>query len=248
MKCNAMKRNATRDGDAKRIMLVDDHPLVRAGLAALIAAQSGMCVCCEAASVAEAWQKMEMAEPDLLIVDLSLPGPNGMELIRDLPARYPNVLVLALSMHDEADYAERTLRAGARGYLMKSESPTRIVEAIQTVLRGELFVSSRMCDQLLKIALNGRPSGSTDYSPRSRLTDREIETFEAIGNGLSTKQIGRKYSISPKTVETHRAHIKRKLGLATNHALLHSAFRWVDGNKVDDSAARTDKTLPPGIA
>jgi DNA-binding NarL/FixJ family response regulator len=221
--------------EIKRIMIVDDHPLVREGLAGTIMTQPDMCVCGEAATASEAMQKIDAAKPDAIIIDLSLPGPNGMELIKDLQARYSALPKLVLSMHDEALYAERALRAGARGYLMKGEPTDKIIEALRTIMRGELYASSNILGRILQMALNGR---STDASPASfikQLSDREIQVFEGIGNGLSTKELAKEYGISPKTVETYRSHIKHKLRLASNNDLIHTAVRWVE----DEAAGGT---------
>jgi DNA-binding NarL/FixJ family response regulator len=221
--------------NGKRIMIVDDHPLVREGIARAIAAQPGLCVCGEASSASEALQILETAKPDAIIVDLSLPGPNGMELIKDLQLRHPDLPALVLSMHEEEFYAERALRAGARGYMMKNEPTAKIIEVLLTLLRGERYASPKILGRILQMALNGK---SADLSPQSfikQLSDREIEIFEGIGNGLSTKELAEKYGLSPKTVDTYRSHIKRKLGLANNNDLIHAAIRWVEHEAVGKS-------------
>lgn len=225
----------TTAGNGKRIMIVDDHPLVREGLMRVIAAQPGMCVCGEASSTSEALQKLETAKPDAIIVDLSMPGPNGMELIKDLHIRHPDLPVLVLSMYEEEFYAERALRAGARGYMMKNEPTAKIIEVLLTLLRGELYASPKILGRILQMALNGK---SADLSPGSfikQLSDREIQIFEGIGSGLSTQELAEKHLISPKTVETYRCHIKCKLGLACNHDLIHAAIRWVEHEAVGKS-------------
>jgi DNA-binding NarL/FixJ family response regulator len=210
-------------------MIVDDHPLVREGLTRLISAQPDMCVCGEASTASEAWQKLEVANPDVIIVDLSLPGQNGLDLIKDLHARHPDLPLLVLSMHEETLYAERVLRAGARGFLMKGEPIAKIIDALQVVLSGNLYMSQKISGGLLQTVLHTRhAAAASPTSPLKRLSDREIEIFEGIGNSLSTRDLGQKLGISPKTVETHRSHIRSKLGLANNNDLIHAAIRWVE--------------------
>lgn len=213
-------------GSGKRIMVVEDHPLVREGLIRAISAQPDMRICAEASTVSEAWQKFPAAKPDAIIVDISLPGPSGMELIKDLHVRHPDLPVLVISMHDEELYAERALRAGARGYLEKSEPADKVVEALRAILLGEVCISSKISKQLLEIALNGRQKGVTADTPLVQLSDRELQIYDGIGRGLSTRELAQQLNISPKTVETYRAHIKRKLALSSNNELVHSAVRW----------------------
>lgn len=209
-------------------MIVDDHPLVREGLIRAIAMQSDLCVCGEAANAAETWQKLSLAMPDAMLVDLSLPGPSGMDLIRDLHSRYPELPMLVLSMHEERFYAERALRAGARGYLMKQEPVETILEALRTVLRGELYLSPKMSGQVLKVFLTGRKTENVSEDPIKRLSNRELQVLEMIGRGLSTVQISERLHLSRKTIETYRAHLKHKLGLESGNELIHQAVRWVD--------------------
>lgn len=226
----------------KRIMLVEDHPLVREWLVSVIATQPDMCVVGEAASVTEALQKLATAMPDALIVDLSLPGQNGMELIKDIHVSHPALPMLVLSMHEEKFYAERALRAGARGYLMKDAPTAKIVEALQTVLRGDLYMSSELSGRLLQVALHARPQDASSASLFKQLSDREIQVFEGVGMGLSTRELGLKLGISSKTVETHRSHIKRKLGLARNNDFIHAAIRWMESENASKTVA-ADRVL-----
>jgi len=209
---------------ARKVMLVDDHPIVRHGLAQLIALEPDLDVCLEAGTVAETLEKLKTVTPDVAVVDLSLEGESGLALIKDIRQRYPDVRVLVSSIHDERTFAARSLRAGAMGYIQKRESITKIVDAIHAILAGEVYLSPEMSRQLLRRAASG---GSTDGDPLSVLSDREIEVFEMIGRGRTTKQIARHLTISPKTVETHRKKIKEKLGLKSGAQLNRRAYDWV---------------------
>ena len=207
-----------------RVLIVDDHPMMRDGLAALITAQPDLIICGEAANAAEAMQSVEAQRPDLLLLDISLPGKSGLETIKDLLALHPRLSILVISMHDESFYAERVLRAGARGYIMKQEGGRRIMDGIRALLEGKVFVSEKMSARLLE-SLPGRHS---DASTVERLSDREFEIFQLIGRGRSTKEIAAQLHLSVKTVEVHRVNIKAKLKLATSPELVHYAVRWVD--------------------
>jgi DNA-binding NarL/FixJ family response regulator len=210
-----------------RILVVDDHPMIRKAICAAIEVQPDMTCCGEAASAKEALAMIEQAGADLAVVDISMPACDGIELIRALKARWPALLVLVFSMHDENRYAERALHAGASGYVMKEDTPERFILGLRTVLKGQLFVSQRV----LTAMLNGvgknprRPAGPNGMEWLSR---REIQVFEEVGRGLSTAAIAQRYDISAKTVDTHRSHVKHKLGLATAADLIHAAIRWVD--------------------
>lgn len=210
-----------------RVLIVDDHPLLRKAVRALLDEQSDMTSCGEAGSANEAREQVDVTHPDLVIVDISLPQSSGIELIRDLKVRYPEMLVLVLSMHDERLYAERALRAGASGYVMKQEPPERLLEGLRSVLKGDLFVSQRLSSLMLNAFVNSSPS-TRGRTGMELLSDRELQVFEDIGGGLSTQQIGRKQGISPKTVETYRSHIKRKLGLNDGNGLVHAAVCWLE--------------------
>jgi DNA-binding NarL/FixJ family response regulator len=215
----------TRKSNKKQIYIVDDHPMMRDGLRALIEGQSDLEVCGEAEDAAPALADIERIKPDLAILDISLRSGNGLELIKDLQARAPSVVVLAITMHDESLYAERVLRAGGRGYIMKQEGGKRILEGIRAVLAGQTFVSANVSARILG-SLSGRQAGATGGV--EKLTDREFEVFQCIGRGLGTKDIAEKLKVSVKTVEVHRVHIKEKLGIATAPELIHFAVRWAE--------------------
>jgi DNA-binding NarL/FixJ family response regulator len=208
-----------------RILIVDDHAVVRHGLRELLSHEPDLEVCGEAADVQEAQRLVESLSPDMAIVDLSLKDGSGIDLIKRLHAAHPRLRVLVASMHDEGLFAERALSAGAKGYVSKHESVERMVEAIRQVLQGEVYLSPQMTARLL--ARGTVPAASvTPQSPVSRLSDREIEVFEAIGRGRTTREIAETLFLSIKTIETHRENIKRKLGLANNTELIRHACRW----------------------
>jgi DNA-binding NarL/FixJ family response regulator len=209
-----------------RILIVDDHPMMREGLAALLGSQPDLEICGEAESAPQALDMIPAKRPDIVIADITLPGKSGIELIKDISVMYPKVATLAVSMHDEAVYAERVLRAGARGYIMKKEGGKRILEAIQKVRAGEVAVSEKMSAQILRI-YSGRAGGEAE-SPVRQLTDREFEVFELIGRGLGTTQMAAELHISVKTVEVHRAHIKEKLQIKSGTELIAYAARWAE--------------------
>jgi len=212
-----------------RIVIVDDHPLVREGLIGLLAAQSDFAVCGEAAGVAEARQVVAETKPDVAIIDLTLSDGTGIELIKELRASYSGVKLLVLSMHDESLFAERALRAGAVGYVSKHEASRTIVQAVRTILAGKLYLSPNMTELVVQRAF---VSGDDHSRPAvERLTEREREVFELIGQGLSSRQIAVKLEVSPKTVETHREHIKEKLDLTTATELTRYAVKWVLENQ-----------------
>jgi DNA-binding NarL/FixJ family response regulator len=204
---------------------VDDHPIVREGLARRIERQGDLTVCGEAESAADALMAVNDLAPDLVVVDLTLKDKSGLELIKDLRVRHPQVPVLVLSMHDETHYAERALRAGAGGYIMKQEAAENVLVAIRRVLDGQVYLSDRMADRLLG-AIVGEQAGPSQ-SPVDRLSDRELEVFEMIGTGLGTREIADRLHVSIKTVEAYRANIKDKLHLQTAMELAHRAFHWV---------------------
>lgn len=214
-----------KPAEKSRILLVDDHAVVRDGLAQLIAREPDLTICGEAPSAEEALEAAMRLHPDLAIVDISLGGANGMELIKNLQAADPAVAILVLSMHDEAHYAERALRAGAKGYVMKRAARDRILEAIRTVLRGDIFVSETMNKSMIHQYLHG--GEATETSPISRLGDRELEVLTLIGRGLSSKEIGDRLHLSSKTVDSHKTHLKEKLNLGGAPELVKFAFEWV---------------------
>lgn len=210
----------------KRILLVDDHPFMRVGLASLIDRQPDMTVCGEAGNPAEAFKELSKSKPDLVLTDLTMPGRSGLEFVKDLKAAEPNLAILVISMHDEVVHAERALRAGARGYIMKEAGGENLLTAIRQIFRGEVYVSPRMSARLLENMSGTKPRGST--SPIEKLTDREFEIFQLIGQGKSTRDIAEQLHLSTKTVDVHRSHIKEKLDLKDVTSLIRHAVRWVE--------------------
>lgn len=210
----------------KRILLVDDHPFMRAGLASLIDRQPDMKVCGEAGNPAEAFSELAKMKPDLVLTDLTMPGRSGLEFIKDLRAAEPGVAILVMSMHDEVVHAERALRAGARGYIMKEAGGENLLAALRQVLRGEVYVSPRMSARILEGMSGEKPRGSS--SPIEKLTDREFEIFQLIGQGKTTRDIAAQLHLSTKTIDVHRSNIKEKLGVQDVPALISLAVRWVE--------------------
>jgi DNA-binding NarL/FixJ family response regulator len=215
---------ATESFAKKRILLVDDHPSVREGLAESINRETDLMVCAEAADRHEALQAIEKSAPDLLVVDLSLRNSSGMELIKDVHARWPRLMMLVVSMHDEEIYAERALRAGARGYLTKQEATHNILDGIRRVLRGEIHLSPKTSSMVLERIAAGRQAPADSIV--EALADRELQVFELTGEGFNTRQIADKLHLDVKTVETYRARIKEKLNLKDGSGLLQLAIRW----------------------
>ncbi|HMD60732.1 MAG TPA: response regulator transcription factor [Opitutaceae bacterium] len=210
----------------RQIMLVDDHPLMLAGLAQLINRQPDLAVCAEAGDPAAASRELGRTRADLILTDITMPGRGGFEFIRDLIAANPAQLILVVSMHDEVIYAERALRAGARGYVMKEAGGENLLAAIRQVLAGQVYLSVRMSARVLEDLSARRPRGSA--SPIESLTDREFEVFQLVGLGRSTRDIASQLRLSPKTVDVHRGHIKVKLQLGDSTALVRYAVRWVE--------------------
>jgi len=212
----------------KRILIVDDHPMMRQGLAQLINSEPDLTVCCEADTARQAFDAIARGQPDLALVDISLPDKSGLELIKDLRAIHPDLRVLVVSMHDESLYAERVLRAGGRGYVMKQEGGKKLMEAIRHVLSGQIYVSEKMSARILEIFSGGRRDSSG--SPIGQLTDREFEVFQRIGQGKGTREIAEHLHLSVKTVEVYRAKIKEKLGIKNATDLVRFAVRWAEVN------------------
>jgi DNA-binding NarL/FixJ family response regulator len=208
----------------KRILIVDDHPITREGLANLIRQTGDLSVCGEAADAAQAISILLSSKPDLVLADISLPGRSGIDLIKDVHASNPKLPVMVLTMHDEALYAERALRAGARGYMMKQVSGDRLLHGIREVLSGKICVSSAASGDIMKKLLSRNIHGT--HGPNLKLSDREFEVFRLLGEGYSTGQIGERLSLSPKTVESHRKNIKAKLEIKTSSQLVSFAARW----------------------
>jgi DNA-binding NarL/FixJ family response regulator len=207
-----------------RVLIVDDHPITRSGLAYLINHQPDMAVCCEAQDAAQALEAVVINKPDLVLTDFTLPDKNGLELIKDIKAVEPRLPILVISMHEESLYAERVLRAGARGYITKEEGGERLMRAIRHVLSGAIYASDKMSARILEIFSGGLIG--RERSPIEELSDREFEIFESLGDGHSTQQIANRLRLSGKTVDAHRAKIKKKLKLRTANELISFAARW----------------------
>ena len=218
------KRRHKARGKA-RVLVVDDHPVVRQGLRLLIDHESDLKVCAEAETVADALEAITKHKPDVAVVDLSLRGTSGLELIKDIRVRHADLPVLVLSMSDESVYAERVLRAGASGYLMKEAATEEVLTALRRVLDGGIYLSDAMASRLLAQLVRGVPADGG--SPVDRLSDRELEVFGLIGRGLGTGEIARRLHLSPRTIETYRTHIKQKLNLADAAELLQRAIYYV---------------------
>jgi DNA-binding NarL/FixJ family response regulator len=210
----------------RRILIVDDHPFMRAGLAQLIERQPDLLVCGEAGHPAESLQWLATHAADLVLTDMTMPGRSGLDFLKDLQALHPGLPILVVSMHDELVYAERVLRAGARGYIMKEAGGENLLGAIRQVLAGQVYVSPGMSAQLLD-SFSGRKTRQSE-SPFGKLTDREFEVFQLIGRGRSTREIAQQLGLSTKTVDVHRANLKAKLDLQDTTALVRHAVRWVE--------------------
>lgn len=212
-----------------RILIVDDHPLMRKGLAMTLDAEPDLQVVGQAASAEDTLEILDGVKPDVAVVDVSLPGMSGIELVKHLLARSPGLVILVVSRHDESLYAERAIRAGAKGYLMKLEAADVIVKAIKHVLRGGIYVSEDVKERLLVGMMTGK---DVSQSPLEILSDRELEVFELTGKGVSTKEIADRLHLSVKTVESYRARIKSKLNLNTAAELMQHAVKWVENESV----------------
>jgi len=208
-----------------RIFVVDDHPLMRDGMALLISSEADLQICGSAGSMQEALKQIPAAEPDLMVVDLSLKDGLGLDLIKTVKERYPKVRMLVVSAYDENLYAERALRNGASGYVNKQECETTLLKAIRTVLAGRRYVSEEILQRLLNQAISGTETNTGD--PVDRLTDRELEIFRLIGQGVTPAAIARQLHISPHTIDSHREKIRHKLGLENGRELMQRAMRWV---------------------
>jgi len=233
-----MKGNSEGGSHKFRVLIVDDHPIVREGIAAVINRERDFEVCGQAAGLAEAMRLHREAHPDIVVADVSLADGNGLELVKELVAQDPHAKVLVQSMHDESLYAERSLRAGARGYINKEEAPTQLMTAIRHVLQGRVYLSSRMTDRLLNRSVRGIDA---DRSPIESLSDRELEVFEQIGRGMTTRRIAQNLYLSPKTIETYRENIKTKLSLRNATELTQHAVQWVLDNRSSENGE-----APPG--
>ncbi len=215
---------------AKRIVIVDDHPLFRKGLEQLINSNDGLAICGEAANAAEGMDVIRRIAPDMVIVDVSLPGANGIELIKNIRAEFAELPILVLSMHDESLYALRSLRAGAQGYVMKQEALGNVLTAIHQVFDGRPYLSPAMSAKLIVSYAEAPDNGKA--APTDSLSDRELEILELIGKGREVREIAKELHLSPKTVETHRAHIKEKLNLGNARQVTRFAVQWLDARSV----------------
>ena len=212
------------------VLVVDDHPLLRQGLAMLINQQQDMWVCGEAEDLQKAMQCITQSRPDIVVLDISLKGPDGLEILKAIRTTFPNLPILILSMHDESVYAERALRARANGYIMKQEATEKVLEAIRRILAGEVYLSDSMSKKMLQQFIDGGPS--LLESRIAMLSDRELEVFGRIGEGRGTREIAEELHLSVKTVETYQAHIKEKLKLKSGRELIQHAIQWKIGEKV----------------
>ena len=206
-------------------MIVDDHPVFRAGLSGLVNLEPDLSVCGEAQDGATTLAFLEKRMPDVVLMDMSLPGKSGLDLIKDLRAIYPSVKVLVISMHDERLYAERVIRSGGRGYIMKQEGPEKVIAAIRKVLSGGIAVSEQTASHLLDVMAGTHAI----HSSLAALSDRELDVYRLLGSGVEPHEIARKLHLSIKTVDTHRLNIRRKLGLRNATELVHHATRWAAG-------------------
>lgn len=227
MKSNTLKQKA-KDNKTK-IMVIDDHPLVRQGLAQIINQEDDMTLVAEAGDANEALLNYEKAEPDLIIVDISLKGTSGVDLTKTLLSKNPKILILVISMYDESLYAERVLRAGAKGYLMKQEATENVVSAIRRVLSGETYVSDKMKDSFVNKLLTGNSSSPSNSA--ESLSDRELEVLQLVGQGYATREVASTLHVSVKTVESHYANIKMKLDLKNSNELIQYAVKWLLSEK-----------------
>jgi DNA-binding NarL/FixJ family response regulator len=221
-----MKKAVITENRKSKILIVDDHPIVRKGLSQLINQEPDLVVSGEAANAENALEFLKKSKPDLAIVDISLQGIDGIELIKKIKVRHHELPVLVVSMHDESLFAERALRVGAKGYVMKQEAIERMMEAIRKVLKGELYVSERVSENIVRRFIDGKAEGM--QSPMDVLSDRELEVFQLIGQGLATRAIAEELHVSIKTVESYRANIKEKLKLKNGIELLKHAVHWIE--------------------
>jgi DNA-binding NarL/FixJ family response regulator len=219
---------AARHKRKARIVIIDDHSLVRDGLAGLLTSQ-GFTVAGSAATAGEGLELVRKERPDLAILDMSLAKADGLELIKQIKTELPDLSMLVISMHDENIYAERVLRAGARGYVMKKEPSEKILAAIDQVLRGEIFVSDRLKQDMLAFSLTGKRSSETPGSFLDLLSDREMQVFQLLGNGISTREVAERLHLSVKTIESYRENLKAKLNLPDGAALVQRAIQWNRG-------------------
>jgi len=219
-------KKTKKKSDVARVFVADDHPIIRQGMVLLISQDPGLMVCGQAEKPSEVLRTIPKAQPDIAILDLSFgEGIEGLQLVRQLRENYPKLFILVLSMHDESVFAERLLRAGANGYIMKQEAADKILTAVHQVLKGEGYMSDKMKEKLLRRVTGGKTYISG--SPLDSLSNREIEVFGLIGQGFGTRKIAETLHLSIKTIETHREHIKEKLEIGNSSELVHQAVQWL---------------------
>lgn len=224
MSTGSVKMSSRSVAKRTRIFVVDDHPIVRQGLSLMINQEPDLAVCGEAEEAHHALQEIAASNPDIVVIDISLNGPDGLDLLKMLRLRAPNLPVLILSMHDESVYAERALRAGANGYIMKQEATDKVLVALRRILNREIYVSDRIANKMLRHYVRGADSKTN--LPVAELSDRELEVFRLIGDGHGTRQIAEQLHLSVKTVESYQAHIKDKLSLRSARELVQHAIQW----------------------
>ncbi len=232
----AVRQNVANK-NRRKVLIVDDHPIVIEGLTDLINKEEDIVVCGWAKDIHQTIKAIKKLKPDVVTVDISLENVSGLDLMKDIKAHFPDLPMLALSMHEESLYAQRAIRAGAKGYITKKEATKNVITAIRKVLEGRLYLNEAMKEKLL-YSLIGNDESDAGTSPIDRLTDRELEVFRLIGQGKGTRQIAEQLCLSAKTIETYRSRIKKKLNLSSGSELLRCAFQWV---------SRQDKTWFPTI-
>lgn len=220
----------------KRIFILDDHPILRAALGALITQENDLTVCGSESNARNAISSIQKAQADVVLLDISLDGANGLEVLKDIKVNFPKLKVLVLSMHDELAYAQRALRAGASGYVMKDEAPEIVLLALHKVLNNEVYVSPSLGARLLNRMVGNSPA----LSPMDALSDRELEVFSLVGKGFGTRAIAEMLHLSVKTIESHRAHIKEKLNLSNATELVHQAIQWGQSESSGRSVQKID--------
>jgi DNA-binding NarL/FixJ family response regulator len=227
-----------------RVVVVDDHPIVRQGLSQMIDREADLTVCGEAEEARAALHAIATLKPDIVIIDISLSGPSGIEILKTIRQTDPRLRVLILSMHDEMVYAERALRAGANGYIMKQEATEMVLVALRRILAGEVYVSNRVANRMLRHLVGGAPPSwkGSAMSPVDQLTDRELEVFRLIGEGYGTRQIADQLRLSVKTVETYQSHIKEKMDLRNARELVQFAIQWA----ISESGSDDEPQLASG--
>jgi len=218
-----LERKSSTNEMKKNIFVVDDHPIIREGLQKLISKQDDIAICGDAEDAYRALAQMEAAKPDLVIVDISLSRGNGLELIKSIKVRYPGIFILVISMHDESLYAERSIHAGARGYIMKSEAADKVLTAIRSVLAGNIYLGDGIRNSILEKLFYNKKGNQT---PLQSLSDRELEVFQLIAEGYKRNTIAEKLHTSANTIDTHYAHIKKKLGLKSSNELIKFAINY----------------------